>query len=230
MNIFLSAVFAQTINNPVLGDLGSLSGSEFFGRLIPALLSLALVIGAIIFLFYFLLGAINWITSGGDKMKIERARDRISAALVGLIILFSFIAIIDLIECFFGIGLREVTLGPFQVNFSNVPICTSGSGGDENNPIEIPIATATPIPTATATPIPTATSTPTPTPTPGCVPPCTTVPEEWFCSIVGELPPACCRCVYGNCGDETGPVTCCQPPGPSSGFCDTYDVPTCCPS
>ena len=118
ISMILPQLIAQSINNPALpGDLGSLSGSEFFGRLIPALLSLALVIGAIIFLFYFLLGAINWITSGGDKMKVEQARNRITTALVGVIILLSFIAVLNLLELFFGIGLREVRVGPFQIYF-----------------------------------------------------------------------------------------------------------------
>lgn len=134
MNAFLlqSHVLAQNIRNPAIGDLADLTGPEFLGRLIPALVSLGLVIGAIVFLFFFLTGAISWISSGGDKMKIEHARSKITTALIGLVILLSFMAIIGFVECFFGIGLREVSVGPFQINFSNVPMC--GGGGSPPPP------------------------------------------------------------------------------------------------
>ena len=65
-------LLAQTINNPVLGPtLGSMNGVGFFQRLLPALISIALVLGVVVFFFMFLSGAVSWITSGGDKAKTE---------------------------------------------------------------------------------------------------------------------------------------------------------------
>ena len=124
MSLFSSTVLAQSIENPALGGLGSLNAGEFFGLLIPALVSLGLVIGVIVFIFYFLTGAISWISSGGDKMKIEQAKSKLTTALIGLIILLSFIAIISLLEAFFGIGLRQVGVGKFRIEFSPAPTPT----------------------------------------------------------------------------------------------------------
>jgi hypothetical protein len=124
MNLFLSHLIAQEINNPALpGGLVDLSGSDFFGRLIPALLSFALVVGTIFFVSYLIYGGIQWISSGGDKMKIEQARSKISNALVGVIVLLAFFAILNLVECFFGIGLRQIEVGSFQINFSSSLFC-----------------------------------------------------------------------------------------------------------
>lgn len=129
MNIFLTQLLAQEINNPALPtDLGSLTGSEFFGRLIPALISFGLVIGAIFFIFYLIYGGIQWISSGGDKVQMESARSKITNALIGIIVLFAFFAILNLVECFFGIGLRQFEVGPFQINFSSSPFCPAAGG------------------------------------------------------------------------------------------------------
>src|SRR4030042_3781346 len=124
---------AQTINNPALGSLGSLSATQFLGRLIPALISLGLVIGGVIFIFMLIIGGIEWISSGGDKMRYESARKRITNALVGLVVRFSFLAIINLVECFFGIGLRQVQIGEFSIGFSSTLIC-GGIGGSTPDP------------------------------------------------------------------------------------------------
>jgi hypothetical protein len=62
-----------------------------------------LAIGGILVLIYFLWGALSWITSGGEKGKIEEARNRITQAALGLVILVGSYAIIGFIsELFFG--------------------------------------------------------------------------------------------------------------------------------
>ncbi len=113
------------INNPALGNLGTLNGAQFFDRLFPALVSLGLTIGGIVFLFMLIWGGVEWITSGGDKVRNEAARQRVTNALTGIVILFSVFAILNLVECFFGIGLRQINIGIFQIGFGSAPICTS---------------------------------------------------------------------------------------------------------
>jgi len=118
MTTLFPQLIAQTINNRALGPLGNLSPTEFFSGLIPALMSLGFVIGALIFVFIFIIGGISWITSGGDKMKMEQARSRVATALIGLTILLSFFAILSLTEHFFGIGLRQIEVGPFRIELT----------------------------------------------------------------------------------------------------------------
>lgn len=55
-------------------------------------------IGAILVLAYFLWGAVEWITSGGDSSKLEGARNKMLHAFIGLLILVSAYTLIGFIS------------------------------------------------------------------------------------------------------------------------------------
>lgn len=122
-------LIAQRINNTALGSFGNQTGESFLSKLLPALISAMLVVGVVVFLFVFLSGAIAWITSGGDKGKLEGAKQTLSNALIGLTLLLGFYAIVSLIECFFGIGLRQIDIGPYNISLTGSNLC-KGSGGN----------------------------------------------------------------------------------------------------
>lgn len=90
------------ITNPLLNI--NLRGAEFFSKLVQSVLGLAFVIAAIIFIFMMVIGAIQWITSGGDKQAVQSAQGKITSAIIGLIILISSYAIVKVIGDFFGIS------------------------------------------------------------------------------------------------------------------------------
>ncbi|MCC6711004.1 MAG: hypothetical protein IT416_01490 [Candidatus Pacebacteria bacterium] len=108
LGLFLASPVKAEITNPVVsGKYGSgskeaASGStfaEYFIFFWNALIS----IGAITVLIFFVWGAIEWIGSGGDKGKVENARNRITQAVIGLVVLVGSYAIIGFIgEIFFG--------------------------------------------------------------------------------------------------------------------------------
>lgn len=56
------------------------------------------VIAGLVALVYMLLGALAWITSGGDKDSITAAREKIQAALIGLIMIVVVLAIMWTVE------------------------------------------------------------------------------------------------------------------------------------
>lgn len=56
------------------------------------------VIAGLIALVYMLLGALAWITSGGDKDSIGAARDKIQAAVIGMIMIVVVLSIIWTLE------------------------------------------------------------------------------------------------------------------------------------
>lgn len=118
INLKLLAGAAQNseITNPVLGPaLQGLSQSEggvaFFQKLLPAAITLCLVVGVIIFFFMLIMGAIQWISSGGDKQGLESAKGKLTNALIGIVILFSVFAVAKLIETFFGISILTLDIG-----------------------------------------------------------------------------------------------------------------------
>ena len=71
---------------PSLGDLLTFAIRAFF------------VIAGLAALFYLLLGAFAWISSGGDKDSITAARDKIQAAVLGMILIVAVLAIIWTLE------------------------------------------------------------------------------------------------------------------------------------
>jgi TRAP-type C4-dicarboxylate transport system permease small subunit len=94
--------FAQDIVlNPNEG-----SGTDHFatdiGAVFRAVLNFVLVIAVLLVFGYLVLGGIEWITSGGDKSKTESARNKITAAVIGLIILVSAYAILTVVLQFLG--------------------------------------------------------------------------------------------------------------------------------
>ena len=56
------------------------------------------ILAGIMALIYLLLGALAWVTSGGSKENVDKARDKITAAVLGLIIIVAVLAIIVTME------------------------------------------------------------------------------------------------------------------------------------
>lgn len=65
---------------------------------------LLVVAGIVAALIYLLLAGIRWITSGGDKEKVEGARKGITYSIIGLVIILISFLIINLIGQIFGVG------------------------------------------------------------------------------------------------------------------------------
>lgn len=79
------------------------------GVLIASFIGAAILVGAIATLIYMIIGAVQWITAGGDKGKIDKARDKITQSIVGLGVLAGAFALFAVIQYFFGISI--VSLG-----------------------------------------------------------------------------------------------------------------------
>ena len=80
------------------------------GRIIRAGVNLVLVGAAIIAFFFLLIGGFQWIMAGGDKDGTEKAKKRITASLIGLVIVFSAYAIITLASSFLGVPLLSMNI------------------------------------------------------------------------------------------------------------------------
>ena len=78
-----------------------------FGRLISQVFQLAMLVGALMVLFYFIWGAIDWISSQGDKGKLEAARNKMIHAALGLIVLASVFALFSVLQQLLGICVFE---------------------------------------------------------------------------------------------------------------------------
>ncbi len=93
-------------------NLGNFSqaGNLTIEGMVSGFISLILVLAGLAFFFILVIGGVKWILSGGDKAHTEAARNQITAALVGLVIVFSAWAIVGLINTFFGINLMKLDI------------------------------------------------------------------------------------------------------------------------
>lgn len=102
MNKYLAAGVDETVSKPSFlpawSDLG-------LGKILGWALQLVFVGAGLFVLYHLIFGALEWISSGGDKEKVEKARKRITTAVTGLVILFVVLGAVVLIEQIFGFGL-----------------------------------------------------------------------------------------------------------------------------
>ena len=102
---FLSTVYAGALL-PSGDDVAAPTGTTVEDILAFAVTALIAVAG-LIFIIMLLIGGLRWILSGGDKAATESARGQVTAALVGLVIVFSAYAIVLLLNTIFGINILE---------------------------------------------------------------------------------------------------------------------------
>lgn len=107
--MFSSLLAVADINLKPSGQFSGL-GNLTIGGIVSGLIRGVLVVAAIVFFFILVIGGIKWIASGGDKAQTEGARNQITAALIGLVIVFAAWAIVQLINTFFGINIFELSI------------------------------------------------------------------------------------------------------------------------
>lgn len=85
------------------------AGAGILATYIAILIQTAIVLGGLAVLLYMFLGALGWITAGGDSGKIDKARDRILQSLIGLAVIVSVVALAAFIGPVFGLDLLTPT-------------------------------------------------------------------------------------------------------------------------
>ena len=95
----------QTIDPPSNIPSG---GLEKISTVFKNSYTIMLIIAIVLSLIFIVLGGIQWVTSGGDKTKLEAARNKITWAIIGLIIAFVSFFIISIIGYFFKVDLLSI--------------------------------------------------------------------------------------------------------------------------
>lgn len=99
-----------------IGPLGlegkaSSEGQEVFVQIISNIVGFLTVVAIIWFVFQFILGAMSWITSGGDAKAVESAKGKLTNAIVGIVIILVAMVIMSAIGALLGIDIFN--LGEF---------------------------------------------------------------------------------------------------------------------
>lgn len=101
--LFVAPVLAAEEISILPGGQFSALGNITIPGIVSAVVKLILVLAALIAFIFLIIGGIRWITSGGDKEGTAKAQSTITAALIGLLIVFAAWAIIQLLQTFFGL-------------------------------------------------------------------------------------------------------------------------------
>lgn len=111
---FLSTVLAAVEFDISQQNTADKTGSVLNVYTIPGLIQFAItaivVVAGLIFFFMLIIGGLKWVMSGGDKAQTESARSQITAALIGLVIVFSAWAIVALVQQLFGFNILNLSL------------------------------------------------------------------------------------------------------------------------
>lgn len=88
---------------PFAGSTDGLSGLIGITKIISSVIGIMTIAAGIWFLIQFLIGGFSWINAGGDKAKLQAARDKLTNAFIGLIVVVAGWAILALAGTFFGV-------------------------------------------------------------------------------------------------------------------------------
>ena len=87
---------------------GGFFGYTCIANLVANAISVAFIVAAVATFVFLVYGGINWLTSGGDKTRIETAQKMITNAIIGLAIVAASYAIYNLVLDFMGIDLSKL--------------------------------------------------------------------------------------------------------------------------
>ena len=101
--------FLAQIRNPILTTgVQQTGGWQFIETLARNVIGIGFIVGVVVFFFVFAIGAIQWLTAGGDRGALEDARRKIINAIVGLLILLLLYIFIQFINLLFGLNIGNL--------------------------------------------------------------------------------------------------------------------------
>ncbi|MEP7167330.1 MAG: hypothetical protein ABI758_05095 [Candidatus Woesebacteria bacterium] len=112
------------ITNPVVPTFGTGPANVALTNIIVTVWRTAVTLGGLALLVMLVIGALEWITAGGDKGKIEAARNRITQSVIGMLVLVGTVAISIFIGGIIGLQLLNPN---FADNLTGTP-ATNGGG------------------------------------------------------------------------------------------------------
>lgn len=117
MAAFVAPVHAQlnndlSINCQEIRDQGSVNPActANIGRLLSRVVIIIFVVAALLAFLFLIMGGIRWILSGGDKEGTTKARSMITAAIIGLAIVFLAFVVINILGAIFGFSISNLKI------------------------------------------------------------------------------------------------------------------------
>ncbi len=105
----MAKLIASTVD--IRGNLASVQGGQNIqtdlGVIIGSFIGVAILLGGLLALGFMVLGGVNWVASGGDKGKIEKAQSMITQSIIGLAVIATVYALFRIVQYFFGLNILQ---------------------------------------------------------------------------------------------------------------------------
>ena len=101
VNLLIGTAYAADIS--AIGE--EVTPFPDLGVLLASGIQIALLITGVVVLLMIILGGLQYVTSGGDKEAAQAARERMTAAFIGLAIVVASYAVAAILEKVFGISI-----------------------------------------------------------------------------------------------------------------------------
>lgn len=115
----MNSLYATATSLPAfegIGNLAPLPGATFseieastkFNIALSVTIGVMTAIAAIWFIFSFITGAIQWLSSGGDKQALQTAVKKLTHSVIGLLVVVASYGLIIAISNVFGIKILDI--------------------------------------------------------------------------------------------------------------------------
>jgi len=105
--------YSAQIVNPVISKSSDqiTAPKTYFNNVLQSVFTIFFIVAVIFFMWNFIFGGYRFINSNGDPKNIETARNQITNAFIGLVVIFLVYAILKFVGMVFGItGLDTLTI------------------------------------------------------------------------------------------------------------------------
>lgn len=98
----------NNIQPPTGVPTGGLGSGGTLEKIIQIGIQILIILGVVLALFFIIFSAIQWVTSEGDKQKLQAARNRLTYTIIGLLVILLAIFLVNFVGGAFGINLFRI--------------------------------------------------------------------------------------------------------------------------
>lgn len=95
--------------NDVKEKFGGICGANI-GKLLGNVVVLIFIIAALLAFIFLIIGGVRWILSGGEKDGVDKAKKTITAAIIGLAVVFLSFIIINILGAIFHFSISNLQI------------------------------------------------------------------------------------------------------------------------
>lgn len=90
------------------GDIAENVPGNIIANVLTLVVGFMTILSGLYFLVFFIIGAMNWISSGGDSNKVEEARKKLTNAAIGLTIVIASYSVIYIVSEILGVPILKI--------------------------------------------------------------------------------------------------------------------------